>query len=68
VVSVAAGLGKHVNLRRRMTEFGRIHAGLHFEFLQGIDLVKDDIRVEIGIGVAYAVERVIVIHDAISSS
>jgi hypothetical protein len=50
-----------------MTEFGGIHACLHFEFLQRIDRRKDDVRVEIGIGVAYAVERVIVIHDAMSA-
>ena len=65
VIRVAAGFGQHVDLRRFVAEFGGIDAGLHFEFLDGIDRGKDDIGVEIGVGVDHAVEREIVEHDAL---
>ena len=65
VKCVAAGLGKDVDLRRPMAELGGIDAGLHLEFLQGIDRGKDDIGVEIGIGVVDSVEREIVKHDPV---
>ena len=65
VVGVAAGFGQNVDLGCRMAEFGRIHAGLHFKFLQGIDRGKNDVGVEIWIGVHHTVQRVVVIHDAV---
>ena len=65
MISVAAGFGEHVDLRRFMAEFRGVDAGLHLEFLNGVDGGKHDVGVEIRVRVDDAVEREVVEKDAI---
>src|SRR6266850_724441 len=65
MICVAAGLGEHVDLGALMPELRRVNTELNFELLNGINGRKDDIRIEIRVGVVNAVERVVVEHDAL---
>src|SRR5215831_9077410 len=66
MIGVAAGLGEHVDLRALMSELGGVDADLYFELLNGIDRGKDDVGVEIRVGIIDAVETVVVVHDALA--
>ena len=57
---VPARLGEHVDLRRLPAELRRVNAGLHLELLQCIDGRHDYKRVEVGVRVLHAVQRVVV--------
>src|SRR5215813_8165539 len=65
MICVAAGLGKHVDLRALVAELGGVNTDLNFELLNRVNRRKDDIRIEIRVGVIDAVERVVVEHDAL---
>src|SRR5947209_2579439 len=67
MIGVAAGLGEHVDLRALMPELRGINTELNFEFLNGVNGRKDDIAIEIRVGVIDAVERVVVEHDALAA-
>jgi hypothetical protein len=47
----------HVYLNLIMPKFGRVNAGFHLEFLQGVNGGKHGVGVEAGIGIFHAVER-----------
>src|SRR5947199_7420386 len=64
VIRVAAGLGEHVDLRALMPELRGVNTDLNFELLNGVDGRKDDIAIEIRVGVIDAVEGVVVEHEA----
>ena len=53
-------LGDDVHLAGGAAELGRVDAGLHFEFLERVDRRREDVGVEIDVGVVDAVERVVV--------
>src|SRR5438093_13770210 len=65
MVGVAARLGEHVDLRALMSELRGVNTGLNFELLNRVNRGKDDIGIEIRIGVVDAVQRVVVEHDAL---
>src|SRR5262250_1797388 len=65
VICVAAGLGEHVDLRALMPELRGVNTDLNFELLNGVNGGKDDIGVEIRVGVIDAIEAVVVEHDAL---
>src|SRR5262245_42993676 len=65
MICVAAGLGKHVDLGALMPELGGINTDLNFELLNRVNRRKNDIGIEIRVGVIDAVERVVVEHDAL---
>src|SRR5436190_4598085 len=65
VICVAAGLGEHVDLRALMPELRGVNTDLDFELLNGVNGGKDDIRIEIRVGVIDAVESVVVEHDSL---
>src|SRR6058998_1471982 len=65
VICVAAGLGEHVDLRALMPELRGVNTNLNFELLNGVNGRKDDIGIEIRVGVIDAVEGVVVEHDAL---
>src|SRR6266404_8001528 len=65
MIGVAAGLGEHVDLRALMPELRGVNAELNFKLLNGVNGGKDDISIEIRVGVIDAVERVVVEHDAL---
>src|ERR1051326_836661 len=65
MIRVAAGLGEHIDLSALMPELGRVNTDLNFELLNGIYGRKDDVAVEIRVGVIDAVEGVVVEHDAL---
>src|SRR2546427_5432335 len=67
MIGVAAGLGEHVDLRALMPELRGVNTELNFEFLNGVNGRKDDIAIEIRVGVIDAVERVVVEHDALAA-
>ena len=64
VIIVSAALGDHVDLGRVVTVLGGIDAGLHLQFLDGVDGGLDHKGVEVHIAVVDAIERVVVEHDA----
>src|ERR1051326_750083 len=63
--SIATGLGEHVDLRAFMPELRGVDTDLDLELLNGVNGGKDDIAVEIRIGVIDTVEGVVVEHDAL---
>src|SRR6058998_4353882 len=65
MIDVAPGFGEHVDLRALMSELRGVNTGLNFELLYGVNRGKDDIGIEIRIGVIDAVQRVVVEHDAL---
>src|SRR5438552_17044470 len=65
MIGVAAGLGEHVDLRALMPELRGVNTELNFELLNGVNGGKDDIGVEIRVGVIDAIEAVVVEHDAL---
>src|SRR5262245_53828330 len=65
MIGVAAGLGEYVDLRALMPELRRINSDLNFELLNGVNGRKDDIAIEIRVGVIDAVEAEVVEHDAL---
>src|SRR5437870_13878649 len=67
MVCIAAGLGEHVDLGALMPELRGINTELNFELLNGVNGRKDDIGVEIRVGVIDAVEGVVVEHDALAA-
>src|SRR6202042_60359 len=54
---IGSAEGGHVYLNLQMPEFGRVNAGLHLEFLQGINRGKQGVGVEAGIVILDAVQR-----------
>ena len=60
VIRVAARLGRHAHLAQLAPKLGRVHAGLHFEFLQRIDRRQEDVRIEVHIRVINAVQREVI--------
>ena len=64
VILIAAALRDHVDLRRVVAVLGRIDAGLHLHFLNGVDRGLHDIAVEIHVSIVNAIERVVIEHDA----
>ena len=67
VIRIAAALGDHVDLGRVVTVLGRIDAGLHLHFLNGVDRGLDHKAVEVHVGIVDAIERVVVVHDALAA-
>src|SRR6266705_1401628 len=65
MIGVAAGLGEHVDLCALVPELRGVNTELNFELLNGVNGGKDDIGIEIRVGVIDAVERVVVEHDAL---
>src|SRR5215467_5280517 len=65
MIDVAAGLGQHVDLGALMTELSGVNTGLNFELLNGVNGRKDDVAIEIRVGVIDPVEGVVVEHDAL---
>src|SRR5205823_8235432 len=65
MIGVAAGLGEHVDLRALMPELRGVNTDLNFELLNSVNGRKDDIGIEIRVGVIDAVEGVVVEHDAL---
>src|SRR5438552_17877876 len=65
MINIAAGLGEHVDLRALMPELRGVNTDLDFELLNGVNGGKDDIRIEIRVGVIDAVESVVVEHDSL---
>src|SRR5262249_61392584 len=65
MISVAAGLGEHIDLSALMSELSGVNTNLNFELLNRINRRKNDIGIEIRVGVIDAVERVVVEHDAL---
>src|SRR5436189_6398143 len=65
MIGVAAGLGEHVDLGALMPELGGVNTDLNFELLNGVNGRKDDIGIEIRVGIIDAVESVVVEHDAL---
>src|SRR5438552_7189100 len=65
MICVAAGLGEHVDLSALMPELRGVNTELNFELLNGINGGKDDIGIEIRVGVIDAVEGEVVEHDAL---
>ena len=59
VVTVAAALGRNIDLSQFAAELGRIDSGLNFELLQGVNRRQNNIEVEIDIGIRDAIERVV---------
>src|SRR5213593_2923667 len=68
VICVAAGLGEHVDLRALMPELRGVNTDLNFELLNSVNGRKDDIGIEIRVGIIDAVEGVVVEHDALPAS
>ena len=60
VIRVAARLGRHAHLAQLAPKLGRVHPGLHFEFLQRIDRRQEDVRIEVHIRVINAVQREVI--------
>src|SRR5262249_2436452 len=65
VIRVTAGLGEHVDLRALMPELRGVNTDLNFELLNSVNGWKDDIGIEIRVGVIDAVQSVVVEHDAL---
>src|ERR1041385_3309703 len=68
VISVAAGLGEHVDLSALMPELRGVNTDLNFELLNSVNGGKDDIGIEIRVGVIDAIQRVVVEHNALTAS
>ena len=56
MVFIGSALGGDVHLRGFVPELGRVNAGLHFEFLQGVDGGQEQVGIEIDVGVGHAVK------------
>src|SRR5207302_1016878 len=67
MIGVAAGLGEHIDLRALMPELRGVNTDLNFELLNSVNGRKDDIAIEIRVGVIDTVEGVVVEHDALPS-
>src|SRR5690242_17305592 len=50
-----------------MSKLRRVDANLDLELLNGVDRGKDDIGIEVRIGIVHAVQRVVVEHDALAT-
>ena len=61
MIRVRAALGGDVDLRHLASEFRRVHAGLHLEFLDTVDRGQEGIRIEVHILIDDTVERVLVV-------
>src|SRR5258706_11635533 len=60
MVLIRAALGRDIDLRGFMPEFGGVDAGLHFEFLQRVDGRQEGVGVEIDVCVGDTVERIVI--------
>src|SRR5262249_31365193 len=58
--TIGAGLRGDVDLGSFAAELGGVNAALHLEFLNGVERGKLDVKVEIRVGVGYAVEGVVI--------
>src|SRR5262249_22591593 len=65
MIGVAAGLGEHVDLGALMPELRGVNTDLNFKLLNSVNGRKDDISIEIRVGVIDAVQTVVVEHDAL---
>src|SRR5215470_5692606 len=65
MIGVAARLGEHVDLRALMPELRGVNTDLNFELLNSVNGRKDDIGIEIRVGVIDAVQSVVVEHNAL---
>ena len=67
MIGIGAALADHIDLRRLVTELGRIDARLHLELLDAVERRQADIGIEVGIGIVHAIQRVVVEHDALAA-
>src|SRR5882672_9605503 len=65
MIGVAAGLGEHIDLGALVPELRGVNTELNFELLNSVNGRKDDIGIEIRVGVIDAVKGEVVEHDAL---
>src|SRR5262249_22824488 len=65
MIGVAPGLGEHVDLGALMPELRGVNTDLNFKLLNSVNGRKNDISIEIRVGVIDAVQTVVVEHDAL---